>query len=157
MDNDPWGAVLVWWRWHGAEAKPQSAAERAAPNNRQDYPATATEETVNIGPLDVRARVEYKVVTADPDYGTELITWTLLRVMWVGIQDELPSKSEAVKQGLAVATRRARVRANYATDIDSSMRLVIMRPTSTVYQIVAGPAVIGDKEGIEMWVEAISS
>jgi head-tail adaptor len=112
---------------------------------------------MQIGPLDTRARLEYKVVTQDETYGTEVITWTLLRVMWVGIQDELPSKSEAVKQGLAVATRRARVRANYAVDIDSSMRLVVMRPTSTVYQIVAGPAVIGDKEGIEMWVEAVSS
>lgn len=112
---------------------------------------------MNIGPLDVRARVEYKVVTQDPDYGTELITWTLLRVMWVGVQDELPSRSEAVKQGLAVATRRARVRANYCTDIDSSMRLIIMRPTATTYQIVAGPAVLGDKEGIEMWCEVTSS
>lgn len=112
---------------------------------------------MNLGPLDTRARCEYKVVTQDETYGTEIITWTLLRVLWVGIQDELPSKSEAVKQGLAVATRRARVRANYATDIDSSMRLVIMRPTATTYQIVAGPAVIGDKEGIEMWVEVTSS
>lgn len=112
---------------------------------------------MNIGPLDVRARVEYKAAAQDPNHGTPVGAWTLLRVMCVGVQDELPSRSEAVKQGLTVATRRARVRANYCTDINSSMRLVIMRPAATVYQIVSGPAALGDKEGIEMWCEVASS
>lgn len=112
---------------------------------------------MNIGPLNSRCRIEQKSSVPDPDYGTEVITWTLLAVVWCSIQDELPSKSEAVKQGLVTASSRARVRMRYRTDIDSSMRLVIHRPAETVYQIIGGPAILGNKDGIELFVEKYSS
>lgn len=112
---------------------------------------------MNLGALNDRCRIEQKSVTQDADYGTEVVTWALLAVVWCAFQDELPSKSEAVKQGLVTATQRARVRMRYRSDLDSSMRLVINRPTETVYQIVAGPAVLGNKDGIELVVEKYSS
>lgn len=110
-----------------------------------------------LGPLTTRCRVEKKSITQDPDYGTEAITWALLAVVWCGVQDELPSRSEAVEQGLAMSTNRARVRMRYRSDIDSSMRFVIMRPGAMTYQIIAGPAELGNKEGIEFMAERMSS
>lgn len=111
---------------------------------------------MNAGQLNTRCRVEQKSITQDAVYGTELVTWTTLATVWCNVQDELPSKSEAVRQGLAVATQRARVRMRYRTDIDSSMRVVIL-PGEDVYQIVSGPAVLGNKDGLELFVEKYSS
>jgi head-tail adaptor len=112
---------------------------------------------MNAGPLNTRCRIEARSVTQDAVYGTELVTWTTLATVWCAVQDELPSKSEAVKQGLAIASQRMRVRMRYRTGIDSSMRLVISRPTETTYQIVGGPAILGNKDGLELVVEKYSS
>jgi head-tail adaptor len=109
------------------------------------------------GVLNTRCRIENKSVTRDPVYGTELVSWVTVATVWCHIQDELPSKSEAVKQGLAVATRRSRVRMRYRTGIDSSMRLVINWPTETTFQIVGGPAILGNRDGLELFVEKYSS
>ena len=112
---------------------------------------------MNLGPLDKRCRIERKLVTQDPDYGTEAITWTLLAVRWCSLVDDKPIQSESVKQGIGINVNRARVQMRYCTDIDSSMRLVIMRPAETVYQIVGGPSEIGNHEGVEFAVEKVSS
>lgn len=112
---------------------------------------------MNAGPLNTRCRIEQKSITQDPVYGTELVTWGTLATVWCAVQDELPSKSEAVKQGLTLTAQRTRVRMRYRTGIDSSMRLVISRPTETVYQIVGGPAILGNKDGLELVVEKYSS
>lgn len=97
--------------------------------------------------------MEYKVVTRDPNYNTEIIVWTLLGHRYCNFRDELPSRSEAVKQGLSMNTNRARVRFNYCTDIDTSMRIVIDRPTEKIYQLIAGPAEVGTKRNIEFMAE----
>lgn len=112
---------------------------------------------MNAGQLNTRCRIEQKSVTQDATYGTELVSWTTLATVWANVQDELPSKSEAVKQGLAVATQRARIRLRYRTDLDASMRIVILRAAETTWQIVGGPAVLGHKDGIELVVEKYSS
>lgn len=112
---------------------------------------------MNAGPLNTRCRIEQKSVTQDATYGTEVVTWTTVATVWCNVQDELPSRSEAVKQGLAVATQRTRVRMRYRTGLDPSMRLVISRPSETTYQIVSGPAVLGNKDGLEFFVEKYSS
>lgn len=110
-----------------------------------------------LGNLDKRCRIERKAVTQEADYGTEVVTWALVGAAWCNVQDELPSKSEAVKQGLAVATNRTRWRARFRTDIDSSMRIVISRPSPIAYQIISGPAELGNKDGIECMLERYSS
>lgn len=112
---------------------------------------------MNIGPLDKRCRIERRTATQDGDYGRPLETWELVAVAWCNVRDELPSKSEAVKNGLAVAPLRTRIRMRYRRDIDAAMRLVIRRPDPQVYQIVGGPAEIGEKDGIEMFCERNSS
>lgn len=112
---------------------------------------------MNIGPINIRCRIERKTSAVDPDYGTETITWALLGSAWCGMQDSLPSNSESVKTGLAVALNQTRVRMRYRTDIDSSMRIVVDRPTRTYYQIIAGPVILGNKDGIEMMCEKSST
>lgn len=104
-----------------------------------------------------RCLVEQKTISQDPIYGTESITWTTLATVWCEVQDVLPSRSEAVKQGLAIATNQSRIRMRFRTDIDSSMRFTINRPSATVYQIISGPAEVGNKELIEFVVEKASS
>lgn len=112
---------------------------------------------MNAGALNTRCRIEQKSVTQDPVYGTELVTWATLATVWCAVQDELPSKSEVVKQGLAIAAQRTRVRMRYRTGIDSSMRVVIIRATESTWQIVGGPAILGNKDGLELVVEKYSS
>lgn len=111
---------------------------------------------MNIGNLNTRCSIEQKVTAQDANYGTETVTWTTLAVVWCNVQDVLPSRSESVRHGLAVALNQTRWRARYRTDLDSSMRIVIDRPARTVYGIVAGPAVIGNKELIECIIEKVS-
>lgn len=112
---------------------------------------------MNLGPLNKRCRPEYKTATQDATYGTEVIVWAALAERWCTLVDDKPSQSESVKQGLAINVNRARVQMRYCTDIDSSMRLVIMRPAETVYQIVGGPSEIGNHDGVEFAVEKVSS
>jgi len=73
------------------------------------------------------------------------------------LQDVLPSRSEAVKNGINIATNQTRARARWCSDIDSTMRIVVNRPGPTIYQIVSGPVEIGMKEGIEMMLEKYST
>ena len=112
---------------------------------------------MNIGQLNYRCRVEYPARTNDATYGGSEITWNLLCEGWCSCQDNLPSKSEAVKSGLVVNINQTLIRMRYRMDIDSSMRVIVYRPDETVYQIASGPAVIGNKEGLEMMCEAFSS
>lgn len=109
---------------------------------------------MNPGPLDTRIRIEYKVTTQDADYGTPVITWTLLAVVWANVQDVMPSRSESVKQGLEVARNQTRIRWRYRQDVDSSMRVVI---GSRTLQIIAGPAELGRHEYSEVVCESAST
>ena len=52
--------------------------------------------------LDRRCRIEKPVNSIDPVYGSNEKTWQLLAVVWCNVQDVLPSRSEAVKNGLVV-------------------------------------------------------
>lgn len=110
-----------------------------------------------IGTLNTRCRIEYKVTTRDDTYNSEIVTWALLAVVWCNLQDELPSKSEALKQGLVLNVNSTRWRARYRSDVDSSMRIVVMRPQQRTYQIASGPAEIGNKDGLECMLEEYSS
>ena len=112
---------------------------------------------MEIGTLNRRALIERKSITQDATYGTEVVTWTTVATVWCEVQDVLPSKSEAVKNGLVVGTNQSRVRMRYRTDVTSAMRLTITRDSAVVYQIVSGPAVLGNKEGLELVVERYTS
>lgn len=114
------------------------------------------------GDYDTQVTIEKRVTTPDPTYGTPVVTWTALSTfnggrMWAHFEDEQPSRSESVRQGLAIAANRGLLRMRYRNDIDSTMRVWVHRDTAVLYQIIAGPAQLGRKQEIEMVLEKYST
>jgi head-tail adaptor len=115
---------------------------------------------MNIGPLNSRCRIEYRSTTQDPIYKTDVVTWTpipIAPVRWCNLQDVLPSRSEAVSHDIEVSRSTTRLRLRYCTDLDSTMRIIVNRPQPVIYQIISGPAIIGDKDGVEFMIERVST
>ena len=112
---------------------------------------------MNIGPLDKRCLIERRGTGKDPIYGTPVDAWEEVCKSWCNLQDELPSRSEALKNGLNIAAGRTRLRMRYRTDLDSSMRVTLYRPAEQIYQIIGGPAELGAKDGIELLLERYSA
>lgn len=77
--------------------------------------------------------------------------------IWASVVDALPSRGERLADGINVATRPAKVRFRFRTDVTSSMRFVMTRPFTRVMQIIAGPAEVGVREEVEFMVEEYSS
>lgn len=112
---------------------------------------------MNIGSLDYRVLIERKVVTPDPDYGTEVVTWGTVDTVWANVEDAPARSSESVTQSVAIAKNQTRLRIRYRADLDSSMRITIYRPAPITYQIIAGPSELGRRRGLELMLERISS
>lgn len=107
-------------------------------------------------PLNDRCRVEYRSTTQD-SYGAEVETWVLLGVRYCKLIDRRASRSESVRQGLAVSLNQTTLQMNYCSDIDSTMRVIVNRPDPTIYQIIAGPDVLGNKDRVEFVIERVST
>lgn len=103
--------------------------------------------------LNRRCRIEHPVNTKDPVYGSVTTTWTLKAVLWCNIQDVLPSRSEKIKNGIAIGAKQSRLRIRYRTDLDSAMRVIIDGDT---YQIISDFAEFGNKEFSESLIEKYS-
>lgn len=112
--------------------------------------------------------IERKQVTLDPEYGTQITTWvplvaqagspTIAERFDAEVQDILPSRSEAVLQGLAQNRLQTRLRMRWRDDVDSSMRVTVHGDTDRIYSIISGPVEFGGrKEQIEMVLERYSS
>ena len=110
------------------------------------------------GQLDQRITLERKTVTQDPDYGTEVVTWTVFASRIAAqVQDVLPSRAETAGQGIALATQPARIRIRYLAGITSDMRVVVHGATDRLMQITAGPAELGRRERTEFMVAHYST
>ncbi|WP_288935068.1 head-tail adaptor protein [uncultured Sphingomonas sp.] len=104
------------------------------------------------GQLNRRVRIERKVKNTSFS-GAGSGSWALVAEVWASVLDVLPSRAEQLGEGISIETRPARVRMRFRTDIDSSMRFVM---GNRVMQIIAGPAEVGFREGIEFMVEDFS-
>lgn len=104
--------------------------------------------------LSCRVAIQQRQETRDPVYNTAVVTWTTLARVWAEVQDLLPSRGEKIADGIDIARRPCRVRMRYRTDIDSTMRLVASDRTLV---IVAGPAELGNREGIELMCVELST
>jgi head-tail adaptor len=82
--------------------------------------------------------------------------------------DASPARGERLADGINVATRPARVRINYRSDIAANMRVLVGRntrdesgnivwQTDRLAQIVTVPAEIGFREALEFMIEDYSS
>lgn len=104
--------------------------------------------------LDRRCRIEYPVKTKDPVHGSVVTSWALKSVVWCSIQDVLPSRSEAVKNGVAIGAKQSRLRVRYRTDLDSSMRVIL---DGNIYQIISDFSEFGKKQYSEAMIERYTS
>ena len=104
--------------------------------------------------LDTRIRIERKVVTHDPQYGTELVTWTEFAYVWAEVKDILPSKAERLADSIQIGRRPARVRIRHLPGLSADMRVII---DTLVHQIISGPATLWRREAMELMVEEHSS
>lgn len=111
-----------------------------------------------LGPLDRKITLESKQITPDPVYGSDVVTWIpFASRLWASVQDVLPSRSEQIKQGLAVASQAARVRLRYRAGITPDMRVIVHGATDRICQIIGGPAELGRREGIELVIETYTT
>jgi head-tail adaptor len=111
---------------------------------------------MDIGKLNKRCRVEYPVVTKDPVYGSPVTVWETLDTRWANLQDAMPSRDEQIRNGASMTKVRSRLRMRYTADIDTTMRVVIFRPTEQIWNIIGGPAEIGARDGVEFMIERVS-
>jgi head-tail adaptor len=108
--------------------------------------------------LNKNITIEYKVTTQDADYGTDIITWTTLYAnVPAEVMDVLPGNAEKLSPGIEISANPSRIRTRWIPNLDSSMRITIHGEPDRVCQIVAGPAEIGKREGIEMMVVLYST
>jgi head-tail adaptor len=108
---------------------------------------------LDTGSLRHRIRIEQPVPDDSLD-GAGSGSWKLVAEVWASVTDALPSRGERLAEGINVATRPARVRMRFRTDVTAAMRFVL---DGRVMQIVAGPAEIGWKDGLEFMVEEYGS
>jgi head-tail adaptor len=104
------------------------------------------------GRLNRTIRIE-RPVRDDSFDGAGSGQWLPVVTVRAEVVDALPSRGERLADGINVATRPARVRMRYRDDITPDMRIVM---GDRVMQIVAGPAEMGTRHGIELMVEDYS-
>lgn len=126
--------------------------------------AVAPEATVGLmglvksGHLDRLVRIERPVSDTSFD-GAGSGGWEPVATVAAGIVDALPSRGERLAEGINIATRPARVRMRYRTDVTAAMRLVeiVAGEDARVMQIITAPAQLGRRDGLEVMVEDYSS
>lgn len=107
---------------------------------------------------DEQVSIEHLSTTKDPVYGTQIQTWlTLHDHFWANVLDVLPSRAEATGNGLAIGTKRARLRLRDAVGTDMTMRVVLHSRGDAIMQIVAGPARLEGTDFDEFAIESYSS
>ncbi|WP_332848711.1 head-tail adaptor protein [Massilia sp. S19_KUP03_FR1] len=108
---------------------------------------------------DDQVSIEYLTGTKHPIYGTDTgKTWVPLHsYFWANVQDVLPSRAEATGNGLAIGTRRARLRIRDAAGTVMTMRVRLHSRGDEVMQIVAGPARVEGTDYDEFAIESYSS
>lgn len=86
--------------------------------------------------------------------GAGKASWIEVATVWAQVVDVLPSRAERLDQGINVSQRPCRVRMRFRRDVTADMRFVL---EGRILQIVAGPAEIGRREGLEFMAIEYSS
>jgi SPP1 family predicted phage head-tail adaptor len=101
--------------------------------------------------LNRRIRFERKVrPTGRGKAGQE--SWELVATVAAQVTDEL--RAERLAEGLTMASRPARIRIRYRTDITSDMRVVY---GSRIMQIMSPPAELGRRAGLQFMAQDFST
>lgn len=108
--------------------------------------------------LDDKVTIERKTVARDPDYGTDVETWKPVAVrIWANVQDMLPSRAESTANGLRIGVQQSRLRIKNTTAITATMRAILHSKGDRVMQIIAGPAMLDDRDHTEYMLEGYST
>lgn len=112
-----------------------------------------------------RLRIE-RSVPDDSFDGAGSAEWALVVELYAEVQDTLPSRAERLSDGINLATRPARVRMRWRTDITPAMRFVLGATVNgstidytgaRIMQVVSGPAHKRDTDEAEFMVEDYST
>lgn len=111
---------------------------------------------MDFGRLSERVTILHRTADTNEDvYGTSTTEWTTFATVWAEVQDVLPSRAERVADAIDIGRRPSRIRMRYRTDVTSAMRFRLS--DNRELRIVAGPAVLGHKDGIEFMAEQVTS
>lgn len=109
---------------------------------------------MDAGKLNRRVTIRKSTETKDAKFNTPVLTWSDHATVWAEVQDVLPSRGEKLADGINIAAQPCRVRMRWRGDVTSAMRLKI---DGREYRIIAGPAAIQNRTGIELMCEALST
>jgi head-tail adaptor len=112
---------------------------------------------MDLGRLDRRIRIEQPTTTTDATYGPQPGEWFTFATLWANVQEVLPSRGEQTGQGIAIATRPARVRVRWVDGLTSDMRVIYIDRDERVMKIVTPPVEIGRRQGLEFMVADFST
>jgi head-tail adaptor len=109
----------------------------------------------------MRHRITIQTNTPTQDaYGTAIASWSTFNGaarIPAEVEDALPSKAESTTDALRIATRPARLRIRFRPGVTSAMRILIHGASDRTCRIVAGPAELGRREGLEFMIEEYST
>lgn len=125
-------------------------------------------KTIQAGMMDRRVIFLQKVTARSARFGTkssdafesvffETGSPSTPKTFAASILDSLVGRAEIERQGLVIAANQAVIQVRYRTDITSAVRIQEKGNGDTVYNVISGPAVIGNKDGLQFIVEKYSS
>lgn len=109
---------------------------------------------MDAGKLNRRVTIRKSTASQDAKFKTPVLMWSDLAAVWAEVEDALPSRAEKLADGINIAAKPCRVRMRWRGDVTNAMRLVI---DGREYRIIAGPAAIHNRTGIEVMCEALST
>ncbi|MCG2586494.1 head-tail adaptor protein [Massilia sp. TS11] len=100
-----------------------------------------------------RITIQVNEVTTEDVHGTDVADWQTFagaaRIP-AEVQDQLPSKGEGTRDGVRMSVGPARIRFRYLVGVTAAMRIIVHGETDRIMQIVSKPAILGNREGIEI-------
>lgn len=106
------------------------------------------------GDLDREITFESRQASQESVYGTQTVTWATVATVWAQVRDILPSRAEQVVDLVSMARHPSRIRIRWRDDLTSDMRIDY---EGRKLRIVAGPAELGRREGLEFIAEELST
>ncbi|MES2787675.1 MAG: head-tail adaptor protein [Pseudomonadota bacterium] len=106
---------------------------------------------------DEKVTIERLAGTRDPVYNTEIEAWVVVADrIWANVQDALPGNAEATSNGLRTSLQQTRLRIRSNTEITPKMRVTLHGRGDRVMEIVAGPALLDDRQHAQFMLESYS-
>lgn len=104
-----------------------------------------------IGAGRLNRRITFQRPTPSADFdGAGSDTWSDVVSVAAQVEDVLPSRAERLADVVNIGSRPARIRMRFRADITSDMRILF---GERVMEIIAGPAEIGRREGLELMAQ----